>query len=162
MISLLTYFTLWFTFTCLVLDCGGMLKILNNRVIKSSENRLQLYDPSHLCSWYYYSDHKFDVSIELEMSATSCTTAKVEFHKETDQNATFNTLCENTNVILRNLDSLLIILKSHNQVNFRMFFEASFNMNHQTQKTTAAKTNITITTASSTAAVSTNSSSVGR
>ena len=162
---LLTYFALWFTFTCLILDCGGMLNITSDIVIKSHSNPLQLYDPNHLCSWYFYSDHKFDVSIELEMSAISCTTAKVEFHQETDQNATFNTLCQNTNVTLRNLDSLLIVLKSHKQVKFKMFFKASFNINRQTMKTTAAasaKTKITRTKASSTNAISTNSLSVGR
>lgn len=159
---LLTYFFLWFDFTCLILDCGGMLEITSDIVIKSQDYRLLLYDPNYLCSWYYYSDRKFDVSIELEMSATSCTTAKVEFHQEADKNTPFTTFCQNTNVALRNLDSLLIVFKSHKHAFFRMFFKASFNINRQTPETTVAKTNITRTVASSTASVSTSSSSVGK
>ena len=148
--SLFSYYALGFTFACLILDCGGVSKLTSNIVIKSKGYPLQLYDTNYFCSWFYYSDQKFDVSVDLKMSRTSCTTAKVEFHQGTDQNATYNTFCQDTDaILLRNLDRLLIVLKSDDQVKVSMAFNASFDFSRQTPKTTASSTPAVLTKSSS-------------
>ena len=144
--NLLSYYALGLTFTCLVLDCGGVSKLTSNIVIKSKGYPLQQYDPNYLCSWFYYSDKKFTVSIDLKMSITFCTTAKVEFHQGTDKNATYDTFCQNTDaILLRNLDKLLIVLKSDDLVKVNMAFNAYFDFSRQTPKTTASVTPAVLT-----------------
>ena len=130
-----------------------MLKITSDTVIESEGYPLQLYKKNHLCSWFYYSDQKFNVSIDVKMSVTSCTASKVEIHQGTDQNATF-TICRNTLVPpLRNLNRLLIVMKA-GDVEMAMAFRAYFNLSCHNPGTTVVKPTV-IKTVESTPIVST-------
>ena len=131
-----------------------MVKITSDIEIKSEDYPLRIYQKNHLCTWLYYSDQKFNVSIDVKMSATSCTTSKVEIHQGTDQNATF-TICGNTLIPpMRNLNRLLIIMKVDDVV-MTMAFRAYFNLSRHNAKTTVAKTTVIKTTLESTPIVST-------
>ena len=154
---LYSYFALWLTFTCLILDCGGMVKVTSDIEIKSEGYPTRIYPKNHLCSWFYYSDQKFNVSIDVKMSVTSCTASKVEIHQGTDQNATF-TICGNTLVSpMRNLNRLLIVMKAGDVV-MTMAFRAYFSLNCHNPETTVVKPTV-IKTVESTPIVSTKPSS---
>ena len=142
----------------LILDCGGMWKVTSDIVIKSKGYPLQIYQENHLCSWRYYSDQKFNVFIDVKMSATSCTTSKVEFFQGADQNATF-TICGTTLVPpLRNLNRLLILMKT-GDASMAMAFRAYFNLSRHNPRTTVVKTAVIKTALESKPIVSTKSPS---
>ena len=131
-----------------------MVKVTSDIEIKSEGYPTRIYPKNHLCSWFYYSDQKFNVSIDVKMSVTSCTASKVEIHQGTDQNATF-TICRTTTVSpLRNFNRLLIVMKV-DDVAMAMAFRAYFNLSRHNAKTTVAKTTVIKTTLESTPIVST-------
>ena len=99
-----------------LLECGEISKVTNDssKLIMSPGFPTDNYKRNTLCSWFYYADNKFDVTIKVqEMSVITCSTDKLEIYRGTDKPPSY-TSCQRPAGTIQfiSVHKLLIVFKS--------------------------------------------------
>ena len=101
-----------------LLECGEISKITSDssKSITSPGFPIDNYKSNTLCSWFYYADNEFDVTIKVqEMSIINCSTDRLEIYRGTDNPPSYTTCRRLTGTIRFNsVHKLLIVFKSGN------------------------------------------------
>ena len=72
------------------------------------------YKSNTLCSWFYYADNEFDVTIKVqEMSVVNCFTDRLEIYRGTDKPPSYTTCRRPVDTFqFKSLRKLVIVFKS--------------------------------------------------